>query len=306
MDTIGLCWDDSDLASLVINNVRAHGHAITYRDRNGKRRNPFRGYHTYMSSVVMDKPVFIGASPAGDTDKPALFLSFHCSHFQRWEQVLEWSKILFDGDVSTFLQGKIRRLDCCVDLAVPYETIRESVEQPRVMFVSEWKSKTRTLYLGRPPKQTCIYEKRISTDQIDNELNCALKVDRHGKLLAVRVEVSTCGPRVLIKSLNDLPKLKLLNPFAHLQFKEVDAAIVQLLTRQKRYPIEAYQHRATTVGAAMAKREFNESGNFARNIGRYLQPLEIDLFDCWKRRVDRFFAGKTEVFAEGVVNELQQ
>jgi hypothetical protein len=302
MDSISIGWENVDFAAQVVNNVRELGHPITYRDRLGKRRSPFRGYQTTISSLIENKRVFIGCDPYGK-NLPALMMSFHCSHFSNMTELMEWLGLIVEGDFQTTTEGFIRRLDCCVDLALPYELIREAADQPRVTTISEWTSNSRTTYFGKHPRQTCFYEKMINIESVDNIPARKLKSNAAGRIQAVRVEVSTTGNRVPIKTLGEIEKLHSINPFKHLTFKQIDEAIVELLSMRKRYPIEAYQLRAKQVGAAMAKREIGQGGNFSRNVGKYLKPFELDLNACWKRRTSRFLQGFQGFAVEGVAND---
>ena len=115
--------------------------------------------------------LFVAYDPlAGRTNLDELFMTVHLSHFRTMQDATQWLHPILGDSLAQLPEARILRLDRCVDLSLPFEAIRETVQQPRVARVLNYQGRARrSEYLGKLPRQTVLYEKWIEPDFIDND-----------------------------------------------------------------------------------------------------------------------------------------
>lgn len=226
---------------------------------------------------------------------PMLFVKFHLSQFPNWNAFLQWSERVFGEDgADLILQAPLRRIDLCVDLHLPFQTVFQTMSQNYVRRVMRFDAKEKTLYFGTSPRQSYAYEKCLPASMFDDI--SVLNNSRYSpdeRLQGVRIEVRHHRKMKPIASLCRIQDLRNVRcPFAHLKFEQVDEAVIDIVSESTRRNIESYQYRAERYGMQQARREFNRSGHFQRDVGRYLRPLKVDLETAWELRKQRFFGGE--------------
>lgn len=298
MDTIHLTSVSRQVRESVILGLQRHGIPAQLRDKDGRRLLHRYGYQKALAVLVNGHDAFAAYEPLpGFNNLPELFLSFHLSQFSTMAATLKWARPIFGDSFPEFPNMAVRRLDRCVDLAMPFETVYEAVQQLNVKRVMTYQGRgRRSLYLGRLPRQTVVYERWIEPELIDNEPCGEQIADSEGKILCVRIEDRKTGDKCPIGTLAEIEKLRGLNPFAELDFLELDEVMLANLSAKARHIIDSYALCKQRHGAQVARSEFSEGRNFHRNIGRHLKPFKLDMASYWQKRVTRFLGQAPFVF----------
>jgi hypothetical protein len=239
-----------------------------------------------LEGYLDDHHVFFSFEPRRGTLPPGL-LQFHMSQFSTISQFKQWSADLFGSLSSQIIeQGRIDRLDLCVNLAIPYPTISQSISLPGCRTFERWSSDGgRTLYMGSRPFLVRLYEKSgVPIEDVD----CIPKNSPadFGHIDAVRIEIELHGKKIPIKTLSEVDKLQTISPFERLRFQQVSQ--VQLKSLKSSHVVQHFLKRSAEIGFAPAKKEFNSSSNFSKTIAPYIGKLDIDLNKIWKKRINRF------------------
>ncbi len=240
--------------------------------------------------------IFFARSRYGDI--PHVRVGFHSSHFAGWHDVHGWLAALFSSDLGEVLEAEVSRVDMCVDLPLPFETVSRAMDVPRCHSLLRYTGRKRTQYFGKPPRQTYAYEKAIPTSAVDLEPLTDLGARRSKVTKATRIEVRTFGDKMPFNRLADIAALQRASPFHHVSMKVLDYALVQSYPGGRRWEALGVLSRIEAVGFGAARREYNQAtgGNFTRDLGQFIRPaLEIDLRKAWAHRVARFFAPKEEL-----------
>ena len=291
MDTVKLKVKDSDLADSIRTALLTKNSLTTKsRDEGGRRVRFATGYKNQIEGHINGHHICYGYGPRSQYRSPGL-LQFHLSHYPTWADFNAWARALFGEHFKGILERcPVERLDVCLDLALPYETITKSISLPGCKTHERWASDGgRTLYLGEIPSRFRVYEKRgLLSTNID--YNSGEILDPARRLNCIRIELELHKGKVPIKTLSELEKLRGTNPFEKLRFSDC-SSLVQTVHLENSHLVQHFLKRVGEVGFAPAKKEFNAGGNFSRTIAPFIAPLNLDLARAWQTRMTRFFGG---------------
>ena len=294
MDTLELAFEDRELSLETLTRATTAGTAAKLYSKNGGpcRRRP--GFTTELHLAIDGHTVILASEPYGTNPKQLLII-IHCSHFKNLVDLEDWFANALGLGKKHLNQAQVQRLDCCVDVLVPWDTVVQAVYQKRCRNVWLMESTRKSAYLGKLPLQTCLYEKKVSPLCIDLIPRCRLdelKADKY--ILCTRIETRFNKHKLPIKSYSELLMLRDMNPFAHLTLQTMEDQIVQDLPLAKKDRVLSFQFRCQQVGAQAARKERNLQGHFRKNVGQYLKSLDLDLMAAWKNRTNRFFGTNIE------------
>lgn len=256
-----------------------------YEAGDGPRVRLPAGYNGLISGHLKEKFLYcLTWGPSRDNPQKAVF-GAHLSSFNNIEEFYSWLD-LFGPELGDYLgTSPLRRLDICVDIKVPFETVASLLTNVRARKVTRYEQNGRsTLYIGTRPRQTYAYSKSVPIyDQVPAVVS-PQTVD------GTRIEVRFFGKKLPIQSLDELPHLYFADVFGHLQLLEIDDAVLAALPPSKMHLIRSFKWRAAEVGLQQARREFNQNKNFHRDIGRYLLPSSrMNLEEAFLSRCQRWF-----------------
>ncbi len=256
------------------------------RNRDGRRLSFASGYETQMEGNVGGYHVYFAMEPRWKNRSPGL-LQFHLSHFESMRAVQDWLEDLFGPEATSEILGSpIERLDLCMDLALPFETLERAASLPGCRRVEKWSSDNgRTIYLGQYPAMFRLYEKfGVPASHVDYWPDSQERTP--GNYVAVvRIELELQRHKVPIQNLSQLSAMADQNPFGRLRLESFG---VEQVIPVDSHVVHHFLKRVHEVGAAAAKKEFNVGGNFAKTIGPYVGPVDIDLAAAWQTRITRF------------------
>lgn len=291
MDTLELTFENAVLSLETMKHVEATGLPLSrLTDKNGRPRKKRPGFSAENWVKFGGHTAILASEPFG-TNTKQLLLIINCSHFTDFAEMKDWLQLYLGLNAERLSEADIQRIDCCVDVLFPWDTLVQATHQHRCR--REWTrdSGRRTITLGQFPLQTILYEKAVSPDSVDLFPECRrqeLVAAKHS-ILCTRIEARFKRHKRPVTTFDQIPTLQYLNPFAHFKLQVADEQIVQELPLAKKDRVLAYQLRCSQVGAQEARRERNRQGHFQKNVGQYLKPLDINLTQAWKMRTDRFF-----------------
>lgn len=300
--TVELAIYHLGVAEKIRNRVQSQGR-IWIRPRNKKGNRCYRrpGYYFSQHYIIFRHRCFLAWNPMvfRESDPLApLIIQIHLSHFKNFSDFMRWAKAAFGKALPIVLEARIFRFDCPIDLDVTYESMRRCLSQPRAQTREEFKSETRTSYLGTSPRETCVYEKKIKKSLLDYRRESARQKGPDALVKAIRIEVRLKGKYLPIERLRDIERLRNSSPFNHLRLNTVRRVLLDGdLLPKTRLILDAYLQRCRKVGAQEARRSFSQHGNFKRTIEKYLGPLKgLNLQKAWQRRMRRFLGSELLVF----------
>jgi hypothetical protein len=147
MDTIRLGISDSKFPERLLARIRERGLPVESRNPGGEVRGAVRGYRFKYAAWLEGHHVFV----AWDTWLPGAsraVVEFKISDFRSFKELRGWLECVFREDLPQVLEASVRRLDTCIDVSVPIQTVVETLYKPRCVQVSEWRQARRTFYLG--------------------------------------------------------------------------------------------------------------------------------------------------------------
>jgi hypothetical protein len=246
-----------------------------------------RGFDRHVNLAIGGYDLFVAWND--DPLDLRIQLQFHCSHFDTFGQLTRWIfAAMGQRGVDMILDARVKRIDQCIDIKLPPETIWRVLSQTRVTEIARWKSKESTLYFGRPNNRYYrIYPKTVRSDLHfdfvpENYVN--------SDLMGTRIEVQCKGKNCPISSLRDVRKLLLTNPFSSLKTASIPEELLKSLPPNQVLKIEGFLRYRDQYGIAAARRHYNRKNkNFHRDIGRFIGPVDLlDLGEAWKHRISRY------------------
>lgn len=283
MDTIELNVYDPSLSDLVRKNLYDGQGGFKEPDLVSNRR---RGYKHQTHSTSNGKSIFLACDRWNDL-YPSAIIQLHASQFNTLEECTNWLSPLFGNRENEIPDLALRRLDLCIDVNVPQDTVRQCIRRPYARFMREYVSTGVSNYYGKPPLEIVIYSKTFPVSTVDYspaELSSSGNEIVHG----TRIEARFTGVKRPIHTLREVNRLREFNPFSKLQTISLDEALIAEAPLQTKYMIESYLRKCEMDGAHAAIREFNQDRNFFARIRPYLGPVKLDLEAGWKNRINRF------------------
>lgn len=327
MDTIELGYNSIKFQQVVWNNALRLGVKSKkgiIDGSTGRRYFPKKmsAYHVSQEFSYKGRPFHISYNPKFPR-MPAMKIVFHLSKFRDWEEFYNLSMILCDGMIDDFLDGRVTRLDQCVDIDLPFETLRKVLFVKNVCkcFLMNNRGGVASLTLGREPHQFILYSKEIDAENVDltaddiisdDDEATELKDDswndqfKHldaseggrktsmkelaGKKRVCRIESRHWHKKVPIKRLRDIEALKNAKAFDHICFKSVNPQLTESLKGAALRDIQAFLYQSEQRCYQMAKLEFAQDKTYQKKIEPYLNTVPLIDFDkAWKNRWDRWF-----------------
>lgn len=305
MDTIYLGFDGLRARNQILHAFEVSGLPINYKGKNGKRKDRVRGYTNTTAVSYNGHKTHLAYEPHY-ANLPQASLTVQLSHFKSFHDCCVWAQQLMGEEYLEFIRASVTRLDMCVDLGVPIDTIVKNVSRGKCQRMYELigADKSITLYLGSD-EEVKIYRKHIPIDAVDFWGDGKLDVDPHGMVYATRIEKSLRGKSCPLSNLWEIDGLRGTFPFKDIKINHVDEEVLETLPPKKKHVVQSYLYRKEKYNAEVARREFSANGNFKRDIGDYLKELNIDLKAAWDWRVERYlgpspvkFGLKDEITAE--------
>lgn len=211
-----------------------------------------------------------------------LEIQIHLSQWNTFHDACTFIAPFFDGDIEPFLTGKLKRLDLCLDLYVPFQTMRSKLFVPRVIKIVEVSGKTRTIQLGKGPKQLVVYEKAPSKTCDDN--SSALQKPR------TRLELRFKGRKIPIKNLSEIANPAISKAFDHVKLLELKNRDLQQLDKRIAATLDSYEFRLKDF-SAMELRKQHGGTNFDRRFAKWLQKApDIDISDLWLTKLKSYLS----------------
>ncbi|MGK5087926.1 hypothetical protein WDW86_10240 [Bdellovibrionota bacterium FG-2] len=250
-----------------------------------------RGYEFQCGSYINGRYAYLCWEPMSRFRKNMPYCRFeaHASHFATFSDLIKWLQPLWGDHIELLLLSPLKRLDCCVDLAIPPDTVNRCLRQKfghKVRIIS--KKQNNSHYSGSKERDTKAYPKGLDPGEIDFTPDGGIVTDELGKVHGTRIEVVLRKRKLPIQCLSEVEELVDINPFSHMELTCPDPMIQVELPIKLRDKVRAFQWRCNEVGYQAARQEYNQDGNFSRTIGRFLAPLDVDLFAIWQRRMTRF------------------
>ena len=291
MDTAVLRIESRTLAKGILDAIAGQPQLmLKRRDIDGRSIRLASGYDTQIQGFFGGYHLCFSMDPRSRYKAPGR-LQFHLSRFGTWLEFKQWLEKVIPGLSGQILNSRLERLDLCLDIALPFKAIAKSVDLPGCRAQERWASDGGcTLYLGDNPRRFRIYEKHT----IDRDRCDFVPVgypETIGPISGTRIEIETHRKKVPIKFLCELEDVCGSNPFSALSFAEI-GRLEQLIDSKTSHLVQHFLKRLEEVPYAVARREFNTSGNFSRTIAPFIGEFAIDLDLAWKTRTSRFF--KTE------------
>jgi hypothetical protein len=256
----------------------------TLKSKGNRHSEGFRDFRSYKfkgKDISIAWNSFYSFWGYGQLQKASdLKITFHLSQFKNYKEFKRTLKYGLGRDYSKLLNGRVLRFDAFLDIKIPLKLIDSNFYQKYVRQVDKWKSGTGTIYFGNKPKITCFCEKNVSPDKIDYKR----PKKKSKEILCVRIEVRHFKNKLPIRTFREIKKIYEIDLFSHLIIDDTEGITRTDLKKNQLHRIMAFQKRKDEVGHLIARREFNENGNFDRSIGRFLRPLNIDLIKRIERR----------------------
>lgn len=288
MDTVKLRLRDPFVADRILTHIKRSGLTIDARNEMGQVNRRALGYNDQFHGYVEGHSLYMAYNPRGP-HVPEAEIAFHCSSFDSYTTLKAWCHKVFAQDLKAIMAARLSRLDLCINLGIPFETIQACLFQAQAKKIERWTSMDgRTLYLGNHPRRTRAYEKTVLRSTLDYEAG-PIKTNEYGQTVCTRVEVQLSREKIQVATLGDLEKLIDLNPFDHLALVDIDYRLLAKPDVRSCHILNAYRMRVHEVGAALARTEFNRSGNLGRTITPYVGTLDLDLGKAWQCRCRSFF-----------------
>lgn len=288
MDTIEITFQLASWTAAFHKKIDLATKSLSARNEDGRLKKNHAGYRYRMCRSIAGRAMYFSWEPL-HPDVPELLLGFHASHFSNIDELHSWLKCFTGEYFSRVLDGKIRRIDCCVDIQVPFDTINECLTQSRAERIEKRRNRQsrKTLYLGKPPRETACYQKMLLREQVDL-LNCEQDFEANKPIEVTRVETRLLGKHRPIETFRDVPKLLDFNPFQHLELQAVDEVLLRNANPKSLNLIDAYRYNRDKLGGQEARERFNRNRNFSKAIGKYLGRLDLDLGQVWQYRMKRY------------------
>ena len=291
MDTVRLAWDSGVSPFDIQQRVEwllELGRASKIRDHG---YDPERAYRRRLSFRIDGHDFCLLWQPRFFRNTPLVALSCHLSKFVSYEQLCRLSELIL-GSATALEEAQMKRVDACVNLAVPFDTFFKGVFRASSRRVSEWGSpKGRSLYLGQYPDEWICYEKEVSASEVD--WPPIENPDFSEIVRVVRVERRYYGRKIPICSFKDIEQLRAIRPFDVVKVLKIDPAILKDVSSRKRRVLESFLYKVDLYGFQAARKSENKKGNFAKSIGRYLTDVSIDFDKAWNNRLNRFFGNSS-------------
>lgn len=288
MDTVEFGFDSFDL-SLKVRSAIARNNKDSVKPRQ-KRLRGQNNYAHFTSAKINGGRIALYWRPNFSTC--AKFkVQVHLSDFDTLDDFWTWWREIVWGSFDDSLRSKVMRLDCCVDVAVPLQTIRETVSRKRIR---TWKVYSNgggeTMELGSSSSDEYLvaYEKDdLKKEALDYVPEDSTIADEYK---TVRLEVRFKDKKLPIRFLSELESIKHLYPFDKYQVHRSLDAFNPNLPHKIQVEALAFKQLCSTKNTVAAKKFLNQHRNWNRQLGRYLIRIENDFIKkAWKQRVLRFF-----------------
>ncbi len=301
MDTIELAWSVDGMTEAFLKNAERRSIKRSYRDKDTRRAVRGRyGYNSAVSFVREAKDCYAAYGPMYSRSKrhDDLLIQVHLSQFNNEKHFKAWIGELLHPFEAQLDNASVKRLDTCVDIAVPYATALRAISLPNVTVTKEYNSRDNfcSVQFGRFPRTMAMYEKnffnKLSFDYLPNNVHFCT---RHKKYFGTRIEMRHRAKKVLISKYGDIKSLATMNPFHDVSTKYLDDANLQEIEDTKRREtLAAYQLCQDAYSSQVARSIFSRSNNFSKQIMPFLVPFKINLEVVWKIRINRFLYGSIE------------
>jgi hypothetical protein len=287
MDTLELVFKDPGIAERIIARLNPHGWATSRRDSQGNVVRRRSGYKLQSHFIPDGKDFYVAGRSVHHPTYGGTLIQVHLSQFGHFTDFVTWIKPILGEDFDEIWFAEIKRLDLCIDVGLPFLTVRDMLTHPRAHSYMPYTSEQgQTLYIGKRPRVTAVYEKALAVDLLDFGRP---ELPGHEAILGTRIEVRHTRNRLPFRTLSELPKLATMNPFSSLKVEQLDDALTKSVSRKKLHTIWAYKYLCITEGAQAARKHFAQDGNFQKTIGRFMGVADLDLAQAWQHRLDRFF-----------------
>ena len=222
-------------------------------------------------------------------DRPAIAtVTVHLSHFKSFNDFQSSCENCINFEPGWMERTEIRRLDIAVDIGADAEFLALSAIVPRVRRCLVIKTTGVTVCLGRPPRQVEIYMAQPGKlRQVDFPLDLGEVPN------AARIEIRHYPGRLPIQKLSELPKVRHLNPFANLEFYNLDQATATSTKGREKVHFAAFSFAKQELGTQGALLFLKTSRSLHRDIRKKLIRMPKDFLDqAWKNRRERFFGAE--------------
>lgn len=293
MDTLKIEIDHKEAADYIVARVQNFGVRKCVQGNKSKKEQKRRGYLRSVYYNVFGHGLYLqwDIQPEEHWIPPHLVFQVHLSKFSTFKAFQTWAKKVTGKAYPLLYVGKIKRLDCAIDVQMHINDVQAVTYQPRVRNSEQIKSKTKTVYFGTGKKRTRIYEKTLPEKDFDSS-NRGSDAPKSG----TRIEREFKGNKVLISSLQDVERLKTINPFAQIKTIPKKILVDSSLPHKTKVQIWAFLYRVEEIGLQGARKEFNQSGNFERTIGRHLKGTPgLNLDELWQHRINKFLGKKVKL-----------
>jgi len=301
MDTIELTTTSPELAESIVRGVLHRATAAKAKNWHGKYQNVrgrslafLPGFRQFSPGVFEGKFVMAASSLAFRDQAAFTMISFHLTAFVSITEVVLWLSRLTNLDLAQLRELRVRRIDACIDLSVPFDTLRRVLDVPKVHTFKLFGNRNgRTIYFGADcGQQIYCYECLGRAGQPDWALDSyGMKCLDAFSRIEIRLESRFRRNKCPVDTFGDLVDAKFFAPFEHLSVTEVDGVQIVNAPPEKRQALESFQWLVLVLGFAEARREINKRGrNFERDIRPYLHASTvIDFNQAWATRFSRFF-----------------
>ncbi len=289
MDTVEFGFDSFDL-SLKVRSAIAKNNKDSMKPRT-KRLRGQNNYAHFISAKIDSKRIALYWRPSFSTC--AKFkVQVHLSDFDTLDDFWTWWREIVCGSFDESLRSKVMRLDCCVDVAVPLQSIRETVSRKRIRtwkVYSNGRGETMEMGSSSSDEYLVAYEK----DDLNRDALDYLPEDATANAAGyktVRLEVRFKDKKLPIRFLSELESIKHLYPFDKYQVHRNLDALDPNMPHKIQVEALAFKQLCATKNTVAAKKFLNEHRNWNRQLGRHLIRIENDFIkQAWRRRVHRFF-----------------
>jgi len=189
----------------------------------------------------------------------------------------EMSQILSKVDNLEHLE--VARIDHCVDVEIPIETIFQGASWTRKRLREKYSQGSMTgFYFGKHPEVLCVYDK-ARKEKLDGVLT--------------RLELRQYQKKVPVKDYLRLPELVHHEPFKIIKFQRVKDMDQGLLRGTGEFKISLLKRWLQLYGFQGAFKKLNPNSNFNRDFGHFIEtdPAQPRLDEIYQNNLRQYFGG---------------
>ncbi len=249
-----------------------------------------RYYRTWVEGRVDGKQVALFINPVLP-DMGFGLLSLHLSQFPDLESVYLLFRKIFEHQWMEVLSGRLRRSDLCIDLLLPPTAVFDSITVPRARVVHIYRNKDMAAHFGRGDRFLRVYAKEQRVADFDYIPDGLKDLPPNEVVVGTRIETQLRRKKLPITELSQIERLRSFKPFQNVKLigtEPIPACFPEGVISDR---VGHFMLRRSQVGASQARREFNRSGHFERDVGSKLQPTHhIDLQSLFQKRLEKFLS----------------